>query len=133
MDRTTENRSSRQDAPHGLEEQLALALAENAELHRQLAENRGETSSLNATDTGVFVEDDYRGDGFAGRQYAELDLQHEMLNRRSGLPIIVITGHTAPTSNIEALKQSAFTFLEKPYAGNALLEAISNALAAADQ
>jgi two-component system response regulator FixJ len=58
-----------------------------------------------------------------------LDLQRELLKRRIALPVIVMTGHGDVKLAVEAMKAGAVDFLEKPFAPEALVEAVRTALA----
>lgn len=57
-----------------------------------------------------------------------LQLQQELNNRQSLLPIIMLTGHADVPVAIRAMKQGAFDFLEKPYPDHELLASIRSAL-----
>jgi FixJ family two-component response regulator len=57
-----------------------------------------------------------------------LDLQDEILRRRSSLPIIVMTGFGDVATSVRALKSGAFDFLQKPVPSKTLLERITSAL-----
>lgn len=57
-----------------------------------------------------------------------LQLQEELNNRHSLLPIIVVTGHADVPVAIRAMKQGAFDFLEKPYSDHEIMACIKAAL-----
>lgn len=58
-----------------------------------------------------------------------LELQKELLNMNSHLPIIFITGQGNIPMSVNALKKGAVNFLEKPFGEDELLQSISEALA----
>jgi len=57
-----------------------------------------------------------------------LELQHTMQQRGIDLPIIFITGHADVSLAVQAMKQGAAEFLEKPFRDQALLDAIAQAM-----
>ena len=57
-----------------------------------------------------------------------LDLQLELAERGTELPIIFLTGQGKVPDAVKALKQGAFEFLEKPFSDEVLLERIRAAL-----
>jgi FixJ family two-component response regulator len=58
-----------------------------------------------------------------------LELQEALLRQEDPLPVIFLTGQGDIPSSVEAMKKGAVDFLTKPVAGDALLEAVSRALA----
>ncbi|HYC44139.1 MAG TPA: response regulator [Burkholderiales bacterium] len=56
-----------------------------------------------------------------------LELQQELNRRGVSVPIIFITGHGDVPMAVDALKNGAFHFLEKPFQGERLLELIEQA------
>ena len=56
-----------------------------------------------------------------------LELQQELNRRGAQMPIIFITGHGDVPMAVDALKNGAFHFLEKPFQGERLLELIAQA------
>ena len=58
-----------------------------------------------------------------------LELQAELAKRRLYIPTIVITGHADVPIAVQAVKNGAVNFLEKPFSDNALLNDIRKAIA----
>lgn len=58
-----------------------------------------------------------------------LELQTELTKRRLYLPTIVITGHADVPIAVQAVRNGAINFLEKPFSDNALLNDIRKAIA----
>lgn len=61
-----------------------------------------------------------------------LELQEELLRRRTGLPVIVMTGHGDVPLAVRAMKAGAVDFLEKPFNRAQLLASIGKALQRSD-
>ena len=61
-----------------------------------------------------------------------LDLLAMMKERRTSMPVIVITGHGTIPLAVTAMKRGAVDFFEKPLDGNALLASIRAALTRGD-
>ena len=57
-----------------------------------------------------------------------LDLQRELIVRRIGLPVIVMTGHGDVALAVEAMKAGAVDFIEKPFSDDVILRAIRAAV-----
>jgi FixJ family two-component response regulator len=57
-----------------------------------------------------------------------LELQEELLNSDSYLPIIFITGQGSIQMSVQTLKKGAVDFLEKPFKDDDLLRSISSAI-----
>lgn len=57
-----------------------------------------------------------------------LELQHELKRRGAVLPIIFVTGHADVGLAVEAMKQGAFDFIEKPFRDQLLLDGIAKAV-----
>ena len=57
-----------------------------------------------------------------------LELQAELLRRRSPIPIILVTGHGDVARAVAAMKAGAFDFIEKPFDDDSLLLSIRRAL-----
>ena len=73
--------------------------------------------------TGVFLLD-IRMEPISG-----LRLHDELKARRLRNPVLFLSGHGDIPMAVEALKNGAFDFLEKPYGDNALADRVEQALA----
>ncbi len=74
--------------------------------------------ALEAVRPGCVVTD-VRMPGLSG-----LALQRELISRRIGLPVIVMTGHGDVKLSVEAMKAGAVDFIEKPFQDEVMLTAI---------
>jgi len=61
-----------------------------------------------------------------------IELLKTLKTRSFPLPVIVITGHGDIPLAVEAMREGAADFLEKPYNDEALLQSISRAIASAN-
>ncbi|HEY5623605.1 MAG TPA: response regulator [Gammaproteobacteria bacterium] len=66
---------------------------------------------------------DIRMPGMSG-----LDLQRELKDRGAPIPVILITGHGDVPMAVEAMKDGALDFIEKPFRDQELLDRIQQAL-----
>jgi two-component system response regulator FixJ len=57
-----------------------------------------------------------------------LELQEELINRGSSLPVIFITGHGDVPMVVEAMQKGAVDFIQKPFRDQELLDRIREAL-----
>ena len=57
-----------------------------------------------------------------------LALQEELVHRKIGLPVIIVTGHGDVPLAVRAMKAGAVEFLTKPFKDDALLDAIRSAI-----
>ena len=67
---------------------------------------------------------DVRMPGMSG-----LELQDRLMERRSPLPIVFITGHGDVPMAVEAMRHGAFEFLQKPFRDQELIDCIQRAVA----
>jgi two-component system response regulator FixJ len=69
------------------------------------------------------VVSDIRMPGMSG-----LELQRELKARAAAVPVILITGHGDIAMAVQAIKQGAFDFIEKPFDDERLVASIAEAL-----
>ena len=84
------------------------------------------TSLLKALTSGLkpdCIVSDIRMPGLSG-----LDLQSELSNRNSPIPLILITGHGDIEMAVAAIKAGAHDFIEKPFDEQRLLASIEDAV-----
>jgi FixJ family two-component response regulator len=62
-----------------------------------------------------------------------LEVQQQLLERGSRLPIILVSGYSEIPSAVQAIKNGAFDFLEKPVDGVLLVDKVQSALARSRQ
>ncbi|SEL27713.1 two-component system, NtrC family, C4-dicarboxylate transport response regulator DctD [Atopomonas hussainii] len=105
---------------------LRRALTQTLELAGFSVESRGSAEGLLAQldhmDLGVIVSD-IRMSGMDGMQ-----LLGALQQRDPALPVILITGHGDIALAVEAMKNGAFDFLEKPFASEQLVDRVKRAL-----
>ena len=58
-----------------------------------------------------------------------LEVQRQLVERQSALPIVFITGHGGVPESVQAIKAGALDFLEKPFRQSDLLDRIETAFA----
>jgi two-component system, LuxR family, response regulator FixJ len=61
-----------------------------------------------------------------------LQLLQQLRERNLGLPVIVMTGHGEVSLAVQALRAGAIDFIEKPFPGAALFDAVETALRATE-
>jgi two-component system, LuxR family, response regulator FixJ len=69
------------------------------------------------------VVSDIRMPGMSG-----IELQQEMTRRDAVVPVILITGHGDIAMAVQAIKQGAFDFIEKPFDDQRLTDSIASAI-----
>jgi FixJ family two-component response regulator len=57
-----------------------------------------------------------------------LELQQELINRNSHLPVIFITGFANIHTSVQTLKKGAVNYLEKPFEEEEIIQSVSEAL-----
>lgn len=78
-------------------------------------------AQLRPEDRGVVVVD-LRLPGMNG-----LDVQEELLRRRSHLPVIILTAYARTPTTVRAIRSGAVTMIDKPYHDDDLWDAIRTA------
>jgi len=76
-----------------------------------------------STDSRGCVLADVRMPGMSG-----IELQHKLLELKVALPLIIMTGHGDITMAVQAMKDGAFEFLQKPFRDQELLDCVLKAL-----
>ncbi|MGH1373485.1 MAG: response regulator transcription factor [Cellvibrionaceae bacterium] len=71
---------------------------------------------------------DVRMSGMSG-----LQLQQEIIDRKFSIPVIMITGHGDVAMAVQAMKNHAVDFIEKPFEDVAMLDLIDKTLAMSEQ
>jgi len=101
---------------------MASYLLRGAGYHTQIYGDGEEFLEQARLERGCIVLD-VRMPGMSG-----LDVQKELRQRGSALPVIVLTGCGDVRTAVTAMKLGALDFLEKPYTDEALLAAVDGAL-----
>ena len=57
-----------------------------------------------------------------------IELQRKLHDQDSDLPVILITGHGDVSTAVQAMRDGAYDFLEKPYSSERLVKTVSKAL-----
>lgn len=99
-------------------------LLETAGLQARTYENAAAFLKNLPSDISGCVITDVRMPGMSG-----IELLKALKSRGFPLPVIVITGHGDIPLAVEAMREGAADFLEKPYNDDALLQSISRAVA----
>lgn len=90
--------------------------------HRTCQNAKSFLDEFNLDSCGCLILD-IRMPGMSG-----LDLQKELTKRHSILPIIFITGHGDVPMAVEAMREGAFDFIQKPFRDQDLIDSVHNAL-----
>lgn len=78
--------------------------------------------SFNPSDIGCILLD-VRMPGMSG-----IELQHKLNEMNVTIPIIIMTGHGDIAMAVQAMKDGAFEFIQKPFRDQDLIDAITKAL-----
>lgn len=95
--------------------------------HEVFASANDFLESHDGSENGCLVLD-IRMPGMGG-----LELQEKLIEMRSGIPIIFITGHGDIPMAVEAMQKGAVDFIQKPFRDQELLDRIDDALDAASE
>jgi two-component system response regulator FixJ len=110
------------DDDEAVRHSLAFLLVSSGFAVRSYASATLFLEGLSSVQPGCVVTD-VRMPGLSG-----LDLQRELLSRRIGLPVIVMTGHGDVPLAVEAMKAGAVDFIEKPFSEEKIISAIQAGL-----
>lgn len=110
------------DDDAAIRESLTLLLEAAGHQARAYADAESFLAMLGREGPGCLVAD-VRMPGMGG-----LELQRALKNRRVDLPVIVITGHGDVAMAVQALKEGAADFLEKPFDEDVFLGCVREAL-----
>ncbi len=110
------------DDDEGVREALTILLAEAGFTVRTHKSGLDFLEALATATSGVIVSD-IRMPGIDG-----LELQQRLKTAKHALPLIFITGHGDIQMAVQAIKEGASDFLEKPFEDSLLIEAIQTAV-----
>ena len=110
------------DDDEALRDSLRMFLANEGLEVRTYASADAFLVALEPAQTGCVVTD-VRMPGMSG-----MELLAKIAELKVALPVIVITGHADVPLAVEAMKKGAVDFLEKPFEGDVLIEAVRRAL-----
>jgi len=113
------------DDDEGVREALTILLTEAGYAVRSYKSGVEFLGAAAATSTGCIVSD-IRMPGLDG-----LELQQRLKSKNNTLPLIFITGHGDVQMAVQAMREGARDFIEKPFDDSILVDAIANALKSA--
>jgi two-component system response regulator FixJ len=113
------------DDDEGVREALTILLTEAGYAVRSYKSGVEFLGAAAATSTGCIVSD-RRMPGLDG-----LELQQRLKSKNNTLPLIFITGHGDVQMAVQAMREGARDFIEKPFDDSILVDAIANALKSA--
>ncbi|MBZ9558307.1 MULTISPECIES: sigma-54 dependent transcriptional regulator [unclassified Modicisalibacter] len=108
------------------EEHLRITASQTLELAGYRPQTVGDAESALTT-----LEEDYPGVVISDIRMPGMDglaLLREVRRRDPDLPVILITGHGDISTAVEAMREGAWDFLEKPFAGERLAEVVRRAV-----
>lgn len=110
------------DDDAAIREALVLLLESAGHAARAHADAAAFLADVDPAQPGCVVAD-VRMPGMSG-----LELQRHLNENRIDLPVIIITGHGDVAMAVQALKQGAVDFIEKPFDEHVLMNSIAQAL-----
>ncbi|MEW5728568.1 MAG: response regulator FixJ [Pseudomonadota bacterium] len=110
------------DDEAAIRESLVMLLESSGHAARAHSDAAGFLAALDPDQPGCVVAD-VRMPGMSG-----LELQAHLKASRIDLPVIIITGHGDVAMAVQALKDGASDFIEKPFDEDVLLRAVGHAL-----
>lgn len=109
------------DDDEGVREGLTILLAEAGFMVRAHKSGTDFLEGLSSATSGVIISD-IRMPGIDG-----LELQQRLKAAKHGLPLIFITGHGDIQMAVQAIKEGASDFIEKPFDDQLLIDAVHTA------
>jgi two-component system response regulator FixJ len=110
------------DDDEAIRESLSLLLESNGQPARAYGDAESFLSRLDPEAPGCVVTDVRMG------RMNGLELQRTLRDRGIGLPVIIITGHGDVAMAVQALKDGAVDFIEKPFDEDVFLASVRAAL-----
>lgn len=110
------------DDDEGVREGLTILLAEAGFMVRSHKSGTDFLDTLASATSGVIISD-IRMPGIDG-----LELQQRLNAAKHGLPLIFITGHGDIQMAVQAIKEGASDFIEKPFDDQVLIDAVHAAI-----
>ncbi|MGE4063218.1 MAG: response regulator transcription factor [Rhodospirillaceae bacterium] len=110
------------DDDEGVREGLTILLAEAGFMVRTYKSGNDFLDNLASAHSGVIISD-IRMPGIDG-----LELQQRLKAAKSDMPMIFITGHGDIQMAVQAIKEGASDFIEKPFDDQILIDAVQSAL-----
>lgn len=110
------------DDDEAIRESLALLLESSGQPARTYCNAETFLAALDPAAPGCVVTDVRMG------SMSGLELQRVLRDRGIGLPVIIITGHGEVAMAVQALKDGAVDFIEKPFDEDVFLASVRSAL-----
>lgn len=114
------------DDDDGVREALTILLTEGGFTVRSYRSGTDFLATFETAGRGCIVSD-IRMPGIDG-----LELQQRLKASKSSFPLIFITGHGDIQMAVQAMREGALNFIEKPFDDNLLMDAVQSALKSLD-